>query len=189
MLIGMAEICCKVVMSESEASSSCEPSSRVARRRRMEIRRCKFVAGVTPSDTDTVAKRQKLENRATALSSRDCDNAVHSCASEEEEETVGRFVAEEPPAKEMSRQPSVVYATLARESPCADSAGEIPKFGFSSVCGRRRDMEDAVAVHPSLSFADKEASSKLHFFGVYDGHGCSHVRSLTSRKFINNRSC
>lgn len=161
----MAEICCKV-MSESEASSSCEPSSRVARRRRMEIRRCKFVAGVAPSETDTVAKRQKLEDRAASVS-RDCDNAVENCDSSEEE-TVGRFVV---PTK---RQTSVVPT----ESPCVPLNGEIPKFGFSSVCGRRRDMEDAVAVHPSLCFTEKEATDKLHFFGVYDGHGCSHVRSI-----------
>ncbi|KAG6607271.1 Protein phosphatase 2C 3, partial [Cucurbita argyrosperma subsp. sororia] len=160
----MAEICCKVI-GESEASSSCEPSSRVARRRRMEIRRCKFVAGVAPSETDTVAKRQKLEDRSASIS-RDCDNAVENCDSGEEE-TVGRFVAGEVP-KEVS-------TPLHRESPIIPLGGEIPKFGFSSVCGRRRDMEDAVAVHPSLCFTDKEATDKLHLFGVYDGHGCSHV--------------
>lgn len=173
----MAEICCKV-MSETDASSSCEPSSRVARRRRMEIRRCKFIAGVAPSETDTVAKRQKLEYRATSLS-RNCDNAVENCDSGEEE-TVGRFVAGEAPTKEVStRQITTVVSTpLARESPSAPPGGEIPKYGFSSVCGRRRDMEDAVAVQPSLCYSDKESTEKLHYFGVYDGHGCSHVRSL-----------
>ncbi|XP_051121779.1 protein phosphatase 2C 37-like [Andrographis paniculata] len=43
------------------------------------------------------------------------------------------------------------------------------KFGVTSVCGRRRDMEDAVSIHSSFCPSD------LHFFGVYDGHGCSHV--------------
>lgn len=129
----------------------------------MEIRRCKFVAGVAPSETETVAKRQKLEDRATSIS-RDCDNAVQNCDSGEEE-TVGRFVAGEVSTKEVS-------TPLSRESP---SGEVIPKFGFSSVCGRRRDMEDAVAVHPSLCLTDKKATDMLHFFGVYDGHGCSHV--------------
>ncbi|KGN65754.1 probable protein phosphatase 2C 24 [Cucumis sativus] len=158
----MEEICCKV-MSESEASSSCEPSSRVARRRRMEIRRCKFVTRVDPSETETVSKRQKLEDRATSIS-RDCDNAVQNCDSGEEE-TVGRFVVGEVSTKEVS-------IPLSRESSCGVV---VPKFGFSSVCGRRREMEDAVAVHPSLCYTEKRASDMLHFFGVYDGHGCSHV--------------
>ena len=47
----MAEICCGVV-SDGETSTQCEPSSRVARRRRMELRRFKFVAGVAPSETE-----------------------------------------------------------------------------------------------------------------------------------------
>ncbi|KAI3705617.1 hypothetical protein L1987_75856 [Smallanthus sonchifolius] len=42
------------------------------------------------------------------------------------------------------------------------------RFGITTVCGRRRDMEDAVAVKPSFT-------GDLNFFGVYDGHGCSHV--------------
>ncbi|XP_077232788.1 putative protein phosphatase 2C 24 [Tasmannia lanceolata] len=44
-----------------------------------------------------------------------------------------------------------------------------PKFGVTSVCGRRRDMEDSVAIHPLFFHFN------LHYFGVYDGHGCSHV--------------
>lgn len=48
-----------------------------------------------------------------------------------------------------------------------------PRYGFTSVCGRRREMEDAVAIHPSFS----SRKNSQHYFGVYDGHGCSHVRS------------
>ncbi|KAL8192973.1 hypothetical protein R6Q57_027421 [Mikania cordata] len=46
------------------------------------------------------------------------------------------------------------------------------RFGLTVVCGRRRDLEDAVAVKPSFC---KTNSDDLHFYGVYDGHGCSHV--------------
>ncbi|PWA99500.1 protein phosphatase 2CA [Artemisia annua] len=42
------------------------------------------------------------------------------------------------------------------------------RFGVTTVCGRRRDMEDAVAVKPLFC-------NDSHFYGVYDGHGCSHV--------------
>ncbi|CAL9214052.1 unnamed protein product [Arabidopsis halleri] len=51
-----------------------------------------------------------------------------------------------------------------------------PRYGFASVCGRRRDMEDAVAIHPYFVRRQTEFSrTRWHYFGVYDGHGCSHV--------------
>ncbi|KAF5176919.1 phosphatase 2C, partial [Thalictrum thalictroides] len=53
-----------------------------------------------------------------------------------------------------------------------NTACDVPEYGVISVCGRRREMEDAVAIHPEFCHKD---SKKLHFFGVYDGHGCSHV--------------
>ncbi|CAH8360702.1 unnamed protein product [Eruca vesicaria subsp. sativa] len=53
------------------------------------------------------------------------------------------------------------------------SSDDAPKIGTTSVCGRRRDMEDAVSLHPSLLLHKK--SENLHFYGVFDGHGCSHV--------------
>ncbi|KAE9609905.1 putative protein-serine/threonine phosphatase [Lupinus albus] len=57
-----------------------------------------------------------------------------------------------------------------------------PLYGSSSICGKRKEMEDAIALKPQLF----EVSSKMltddrvsgntkyslaHFFGVYDGHG------------------
>lgn len=57
-------------------------------------------------------------------------------------------------------------------------------WGFSSICGRRQEMEDAVSVEPQfmqvpssqvLNMDDHvNQNSKYtyaHFFGVYDGHG------------------
>lgn len=58
-----------------------------------------------------------------------------------------------------------------------------PKFGMSSVCGRRRDMEDAVAIHPSFSNLHRTTPLVLHYFGVYDGHGCSHVATRCRERF------
>ncbi|XP_062210725.1 probable protein phosphatase 2C 30 [Phragmites australis] len=46
--------------------------------------------------------------------------------------------------------------------------GPAPRYGVTSVCGRRRDMEDAVSARPGFLHGH-------HFFGVFDGHGCSHV--------------
>ncbi|OIV99746.1 hypothetical protein TanjilG_26084 [Lupinus angustifolius] len=57
-----------------------------------------------------------------------------------------------------------------------------PLYGSSSICGKRKEMEDAIALKPQLF----EVSSKMltddrvngdtkyslaHFFGVFDGHG------------------
>lgn len=60
------------------------------------------------------------------------------------------------------------------ESPVTEAS---PRYGVSSVCGRRREMEDAVAIHPSFS---SHSEYPQHYFGVYDGHGCSHVRRCLS---------
>lgn len=66
----------------------------------------------------------------------------------------------------------------------------IPLWGYTSVCGRRPEMEDAVATVPhflkipiEMLIGDRiiDGMSKhymlqtAHFFGVYDGHGGSQV--------------
>ncbi|KAL8552018.1 hypothetical protein ACS0TY_000904 [Phlomoides rotata] len=70
------------------------------------------------------------------------------------------------------KAPEIKSSELASQSE-TDLLG--PKFGMTSVCGRRRDMEDAVAIHPSFCRRDCNFPGDLHFFGVFDGHGCSHV--------------
>ncbi|XP_028771274.1 protein phosphatase 2C 53-like [Neltuma alba] len=57
-----------------------------------------------------------------------------------------------------------------------------PLWGFSSICGRRHEMEDAIAANlhllqvPSHMLMDNTGNentenSVAHFFAVYDGHG------------------
>ncbi|KAG2570683.1 probable protein phosphatase 2C 37 isoform X1 [Panicum virgatum] len=49
-------------------------------------------------------------------------------------------------------------------------------FGSLSVAGRSRDMEDTVSLRPGFhTWVD---GSPMHFFGVFDGHGGSHVSEL-----------
>lgn len=48
-----------------------------------------------------------------------------------------------------------------------------PRHGGVSVCGRRREMEDAMTILPSF-----DHDGRLHFFGVYDGHGGTHAALL-----------
>ncbi|XP_019414234.1 PREDICTED: protein phosphatase 2C 77-like isoform X2 [Lupinus angustifolius] len=61
-------------------------------------------------------------------------------------------------------------------------SGNGARYGFSSVCGMRPEMEDAIAVKPQLfqvppqtlmdDHVDENTNYSLaHFFGVYDGHG------------------
>lgn len=84
-------------------------------------------------------KRRRLED--------ECKNVIQSCGGTSE--------------IQLEETPSVKIEI--------EGVEECPKFGLASVRGRRRDMEDAVAVHPSF------CPRNHHFFGVYDGHGCSHV--------------
>ncbi|XVF48955.1 hypothetical protein PTKIN_Ptkin03bG0229600 [Pterospermum kingtungense] len=73
----------------------------------------------------------------------------------------------------------------------------IPLWGFTSTCGRRPEMEDAVAVIPrflqvpsqmmkveSMSNGMNYSLSNLtaHFYGVYDGHGGCQVANYCSER-------
>ncbi|KAI4316497.1 hypothetical protein L6164_024477 [Bauhinia variegata] len=94
-------------------------------------------------------------------------------------------------------KPSTVVLQLPLEKAVSGTVGRsvfeldyAPLWGFISVCGRRPEMEDAVAAVPRflkipiemligdrvLDGMDKCWSQQtIHFFGVYDGHGGSQV--------------
>lgn len=55
------------------------------------------------------------------------------------------------------------------------STMESPSYGVMSVCGRRRDMEDSFSIHPDILRCTSQTEDRYHFFGLFDGHGCSHV--------------
>ncbi|XP_011032242.1 PREDICTED: probable protein phosphatase 2C 24 [Populus euphratica] len=179
----MADICCGVARENEASSTPCEPTSRAARRRRMEIRRFKFVPGVasTEIEADDIGahKKQKLQNKGVGSPfPRDCQNAVENCFSDHCS-TDEKKLLEIGKSSELkiSRQCSLnlTLSPSILSTPSIDPLELFPKFGVASVCGRRRDMEDAVAIHPSFCRKDQETTTELHYFGVYDGHGCSHV--------------
>ncbi|KDP33806.1 hypothetical protein JCGZ_07377 [Jatropha curcas] len=72
---------------------------------------------------------------------------------------------------------------------CVGRRNRRVSWGFASVIGRRREMEDAVAVVPEFisctcdrvggctapGSTTSAEISPIHFFGVYDGHGGSQV--------------
>lgn len=119
----------------------------------MEIRRCKFFAGVA-APSDNAEKRKRLESHTMSVS-RDWEKAMEKCGDE------------------------VTVSSLTISSKCPSTSAPVlnsdAKFGMVSVCGRRRDMEDAVSIHPSFCGRDQETASDLQYYAVYDGHGCSHV--------------
>lgn len=49
------------------------------------------------------------------------------------------------------------------------------RHGFASVAGRRREMEDAVSVREAFAAPSADDEPGKDFYGVFDGHGCSHV--------------
>ncbi|KAK2637360.1 hypothetical protein Ddye_032152 [Dipteronia dyeriana] len=180
----MAGICCGVVgESEPAVATAVEQSSRASRRRRLELRPFKFVADVAvpPPLENGPNKRHKLD----LCSQFPLDNENNSCSNNNKNDNAGVEIRE---AKRISgvvcdgdrtRNEDTVTDSKMKsvqvEGAEGDSVQERPKFGFTSVCGRRRDMEDAVSIHTSFFYQNLKLPVKTHFFGVFDGHGCSHV--------------
>ncbi|GLT75454.1 hypothetical protein SLA2020_471770 [Shorea laevis] len=180
----MAGICCGVV-GESEPTAPVEPSSRASRRRRLEVRPFNFVADVAVRlPLENSNKRQKLDLFPTS-SPRDCDNAVENCDSNEqinlaeqnEESKENGFDSNE--TVDLCANPEPVKGEVEQVA----EESEWPKFGMTSVCGRRRDMEDTVSIHPFFCESNRQISPGIHFFGVFDGHGCSHVAMKCRDRF------
>lgn len=147
---------------ETETSAPVEPSSRSARRRRMEVHQFNIVpTDMAVNPPENGRKRPRIEAGFAP---------VQSCGVKKKPVTESG----ESNTESLNRCGSV---SLAANIEC-ELVQEVPKFGLTSVCGRRRDMEDAVAVHPSFCSSDLQKSSDLHFYGVYDGHGCSHVSNF-----------
>lgn len=138
----MAGICCGVV-GETEPAAPVDSTTRASLRRRLDL--LPSIKIVAPP-LESCRKRQKRET--VLLPNLDLESNVRS-----------------------DKKQKVTNSNSGTE---AESCffSDVPKIGTTSVCGRRRDMEDAVSVHPS--FIQKN-SENLHFYGVFDGHGCSHV--------------
>ncbi|KAJ0984027.1 hypothetical protein J5N97_002383 [Dioscorea zingiberensis] len=148
----MAEICCEVPSSGEVTADACEPSSRAARRRRMQIRRIRLVSGLETvgGTSEPVQKRQRVEIPADPVAPvGDCTECPTGTGSGEGSGSALR-----------SNQ---------------EKAGEPwPRYGMTAVCGRRREMEDTVSVRPGLRRGGLHRG-RYDYYGVFDGHGCSHV--------------
>ncbi|KAL4290403.1 hypothetical protein GQ457_14G024450 [Hibiscus cannabinus] len=165
----MAGVCCGVV-AESEPAAAVEQTSKSSRRRRLEIRPFNLVSDpAVSSPSESGRKRRKLDLDLLLLASpRDCANAI-----------------ENSDANKLSEDREIIDGLNCNGIVEVENETEPAKFGLTSVCGRRRDMEDAVSIHPSLCrlSCEAEISSDIHFFGVFDGHGCSHVAMKCRDRF------
>ncbi|GAA0140812.1 protein phosphatase [Lithospermum erythrorhizon] len=152
-MILMPRNCCGKNMCETETTTPIEPSSGSSRKRRMEIHQFRFVA----SDSMLVSPLEngRKRHRVDALTPQESEDAFI---------TKDHVMSKIEPAM----QETIMGANKAEENIVYEKV----KYGSTSVCGKRRDMEDAVAIYPSFT-----NSKDLNFYGVYDGHGCSHVAS------------
>ena len=107
-------------------------------------------------------------------------NMVSAAIKLETEHGSGSEVSDPKPSAALHEMPEKQTSITS----CFQNALELsggPLWGLSSVCGRRQEMEDAVAVMPQLfqvpsqmlmdDRVNENKSSPAHFFGVYDGHG------------------
>lgn len=182
----MAEICCEVA-SDGEAAPDCVPSSVAARRRRLEVRSFKLIADVTVTSAEQARKRQKTASPVVLLQ---CGDTVESCSKPlliEKKKDDDAFSGEE-------RKNPVLLAGDGRKDPLEVPSSPLviqdrcPRFGTSSVCGRRRDMEDALSTVPAFFRRPAwNSGAGFHFFGVFDGHGCSHVSRLAEANTLAHR--
>ncbi|XP_059298699.1 probable protein phosphatase 2C 24 [Lycium ferocissimum] len=172
------------ISGETKTVNPTEPVTESARRRRMEIHQFRFVA--SDMAVENGRKRQKLE-KTFSVKSHDMNEKRSSklerivslplslpCMRSTEidvgdEKKVAENKETETNALNLSGSASLT-SNIERQG-----VSDCPKFGMTSVCGRRRDMEDAVSIYPSFLQEKNEKSSNLHFFGLYDGHGCSHA--------------
>ncbi|KAF8088843.1 hypothetical protein N665_0528s0001 [Sinapis alba] len=153
----MAGICCGVV-GESEPAVTVDSSTRASLRRRLDLLpSIKIVANsaVAPP-LESSRKRQKRETPSPG--NQDLESNVRSDRSNVKK------------AGSPVMNSNMISSSTTEAESCFVS--DVPKIGTTSVCGRRRDMEDAVSIHHSLI---QKNSENLHFYGVFDGHGCSHV--------------
>ncbi|CAI8619747.1 unnamed protein product [Vicia faba] len=109
--------------------------------------------------------------------------------------TVNRVILAPSLIAEKDSVPEQVLVTAVREK-CVGRSNKGVSWGYTSVIGRRKEMEDAVAVIPGLwsrscdhiggctapGSRSSDEIGPIHFFGVYDGHGGSQVAKFCAKR-------
>ncbi|XP_014496129.1 protein phosphatase 2C 37 isoform X2 [Vigna radiata var. radiata] len=161
----MAGICCRVV-GKGDTPTPLETTSRPSTRRAMDIVPLKYMADMAVPDSSR--KRPKLDLN-------DTDNQLQT-----DRESSGTKVMKKDSQflnNDQDDDDDDVSDTKSLTDEDDDSEDEeCPKYGVTSVCGRRRDMEDSVSLRPFFSLEG------FHYFAVFDGHGCSHVATMCKER-------
>ncbi|BAT85999.1 Protein phosphatase 2C 37 [Vigna angularis] len=159
----MAGICCRVV-GEGDTPTPLEPTSRPSTRRTMDMVPLKYIADMAVPDSSR--KRPKLDLN-------DTDNQLQT----DRESSGTKVMKKDSQFLNNEQDEDDVSDTKSLTDEDDDSEDEeCPKYGVTSVCGRRRDMEDSVSLRPFFSLEG------FHYFGVFDGHGCSHVATMCKER-------
>ncbi|KAJ1283933.1 hypothetical protein BS78_03G165400 [Paspalum vaginatum] len=138
------------------------------------------------------ARPRSASSAAVALESPNPSSLADSCwacgAAEQQRAERGAETRDGGLVHVRRRAPPGPRRLLAAPAPLAPSrvttrkrraeAGELlvaQKHGPASVTGRRREMEDAVSVREAFAGAAAPEGGRRDFYGVFDGHGCSHI--------------
>ncbi|EOA14729.1 hypothetical protein CARUB_v10028020mg [Capsella rubella] len=146
---------------------------RERRRRRIEMRRQAAVFG-DPSSSSSSTTRNRDRPDMEVYSSFDVPLKKQARRSEIGglPTDIGGFFTSPTPSSHHKLETPVTWK--------GEETEDEPLYGFVSVMGRSRKMEDSVTVKPSLCKPEINQNRPVHFFGVYDGHGGSQVSTLCS---------
>ncbi|CAN6981397.1 hypothetical protein BRARA_I05360 [Brassica rapa] len=151
-----------------------------SRRRRIGVQRCRMSPSemnktVAAEDTEGIYKRNKQDEYDFMNCASPPRSSPEGCSEGDESLLLDGEIRRD--ENNISGENSSVIGVVPSKKTVRETDAR-PRYGVASVCGRRRDMEDMVAIHPSFVRKQTEFSrARWHYFGVYDGHGCSHVAS------------
>lgn len=157
---------------EEESDAKC----RHARRRRIETREnATFSDEPSPSAESPHRARKRLETSKLEIPGAEKRSPIDSTDPHTVTPTSFSFSGS-PMFSTSSSGDDAELPAVASSSGRALAANTPIAFGSVSLTGRAREMEDAISVQPGF-FQFPDGSFPLHFFGVFDGHGGSHVIS------------
>ncbi|KAL6972077.1 protein-serine,threonine phosphatase [Sarracenia purpurea var. burkii] len=169
----------------SDSSTVCQYSVekvKSSRRRRLEVRRLKYpsagitgaVAGEIISGDDHCA--EKIRYQTTEVGSDPSKSKEYSSEDRASELSLRSYssLSSSDPSPGKGGISSRISGVKDDELEAKEKSRTVTcsPYGSISVIGRRREMEDAVAIQ--LGFLTRD-STEYGFFGVYDGHGGSRV--------------
>ncbi|KAI0493559.1 hypothetical protein KFK09_023678 [Dendrobium nobile] len=162
---------------EDESETQC----RHARRRRIEVKRSATFPGEASTSAESLLRAGKRVETSNSEVSGDEKRRSTDSTNPPSLSPAGFSFADSLSVSTSSSGDAVDSAVIASSSGRKVAVNTPIAFGSVSLTGRAREMEDAISVRPGfVQFPD--GCSPLHFFGVFDGHGGSHVSALCKER-------